>query len=334
MTDDQTGGLPAPIVSGLAGIPAALVPSCVKALNRLITAAIDIPAAKLRQYAAKIDAQTASFSEVEAAVARTAAERAAASSDIAERAVETLVRASYRKQINRESVAQAALEDLGEREAPSRAEPPPQDIDDDWLNVFEQHAERASTERMQKLWGRVLAGEIRGPGRYSMRTLRFLSEFSQKDAMDFVAVAQFAFAGSIPKEAILKDPSADIRHLLDMEAAGLLSGATGMGLTLSFSLQKSGASTLAILADPPLRLALEGDAEVTISMNAITLTPLALELLDLIPGRDAVAAAASFVAALPKDQLLRATLLVESTNAAPVPVGVLWERPSDPGANG
>ena len=334
MTNEPAGGLPARILGALAGIPAALVPSSIKALNQLVTAAVDIPTAKLRQYRARIDAQTASFEAVEAAIARTAAEHAGADPEITERAVGTLVRGAYRKQINREAVAQAALEDLRDANDAHVADAPPypEEIDDDWLNVFEQYAERASTERMQKLWGRVLAGEIRGPGRYSMRTLRFLSEFSQKDAIDFVAVAQFAFARNIAKDAILKDPAADIRHLIDMEAAGLLSGASGTGLTLSLGLQNAGPVFVALLADPPLMLILEGDAEAKISMPTIALTPLAIELLTLIPGRDAIAAARSFVAALPKDQLKRVTLAMQSQSTSPVALEILWERPAEPAA--
>ncbi len=169
---DQSSNLPAQIAAAIAGIPAALVPACVRALDRLVGAAVDIPVAWLEYQKAKLVSQTEAFRTIDSAITVKAAAKAGASDQFADRALDNLVRKSYRQLDNKEAVSAAMLEDLRdnpvEPEAPitnaANAESPA--IDDDWLNVFERYAEDASTERMQKLWGRVLAGEVRAPGKY------------------------------------------------------------------------------------------------------------------------------------------------------------------------
>ena len=116
-----SNNLPAPttavdVIGALAGIPAALTPACIKAFDRLIGAATDIPAAWLAQKRAQIDAQTQAYTLVESEIAKVAASEASASPEVIERAVSVLVRKSYRKHINREAVAVAALDDMRSRE--------------------------------------------------------------------------------------------------------------------------------------------------------------------------------------------------------------------------
>jgi len=60
--------------------------------------------------------------------------------------------------------------------------------DVDWLNVFTSYAEKASTERMQKHWASVLAGEIRRPGSFSLTTLQLLSVVDSELAQIIVEV--------------------------------------------------------------------------------------------------------------------------------------------------
>lgn len=70
---DAATNLPARVAEAIAGIPKALVPSSIKALDRLVGAAVDIPAAWLAQRKARIDAQTEAYGLVEASIAKAAA---------------------------------------------------------------------------------------------------------------------------------------------------------------------------------------------------------------------------------------------------------------------
>lgn len=70
-----------------------------------------------------------------------------------------------------------------------------QNIDDDWLFNWREYAGRVSSEDLQQLWGKILAGEIKQPGSYSYRTLDFLKTLSKSDAEIIANAAQFVIDG-------------------------------------------------------------------------------------------------------------------------------------------
>jgi len=71
--------------------------------------------------------------------------------------------------------------------------------DDDWISRFFQYAEDVSSEQMQDLWGRILSGEIRRPGKYSLRTLDFVRNMTQAEATTIEQASRLALtsAGTI-----------------------------------------------------------------------------------------------------------------------------------------
>ena len=87
------------------------------------------------------------------------------------------------KQLNRESIAFLALDNLrsttGVVDNDSGQDAT---LSADWLNYFGDFAEKASSEELQSLWGKILAGEIRKPGSFSRKTLRFIAELDQESA--------------------------------------------------------------------------------------------------------------------------------------------------------
>jgi hypothetical protein len=324
---EQSSNLPAQIAAAVAGIPAALVPVCVKALDRLIGATVDIPVAWLEYQKAKIVSQTEAFRTIDGAITVKAAAKAGANEQFADRALDNLVRKSYRQLDNKEAVSAAMLEDLRDnpteqethKASNSDAEPPA--IDDDWLNVFERYAEDASSERMQRLWGRVLAGEVRTPGKYGMRTLRFLSEFSQDDALSFSQFSLNSFGDMAPKALANPASNTDIRDLLYMESAGLIQGASGMGLGSTITFDSNGT---AFLKERNLLLVLNGIAGASFRYEVLALTPLGQELVTLLPGRDAKAAARSVALAMRRPEIVSAYLAVEEAEGAAMLMEVIW----------
>ena len=129
---------------------------------------MDIPVAWLNQQKAKINSKTSAFASVENAIAEAAAKQAISDPEIVERATQSLIRKAYKKQSNLEAVSTQAIEDLtkGHSDAGDNDARVEVEVDIDWLNVFERYAEDASSARMQNLWGRILAGEIRRPGQF------------------------------------------------------------------------------------------------------------------------------------------------------------------------
>ena len=58
-------------------------------------------------------------------------------------------------------------------------------FEDDWLNTFENEACQKSSEEMQERFARVLAGEIKGPGTFSIRAIKLLGEIDSDIASIF-----------------------------------------------------------------------------------------------------------------------------------------------------
>lgn len=106
---------------------------------------------------------------------------------ITERTQERLNFQEYKKQSNIENVTSFAADELKD-EPPIKDEP----IDEDWTTRFFRIVEDISNEEMQALWGKILAGEIKQPKTYSLRTLELLRNLSKKEANTFLKVANYA----------------------------------------------------------------------------------------------------------------------------------------------
>lgn len=102
-----------------------------------------------------------------------------------ERTIDRLNYQEGKKQLNIESVTAFAADEL--RNEQSVTDEP---LDEDWKTRFFNIAEDISNEEMQSLWGRILAGEIKQPKSYSLRTLELLKNLSKEEAEVFTKFAQ------------------------------------------------------------------------------------------------------------------------------------------------
>ena len=82
-----------------------------------------------------------------------------------------------KRQANIEHVTSAAAAELTADESVVDEWP-----DEDWIARFFSTAQEVSSEQMQELWGRILAGEIRRPGTFSLRTLDFVRNLRKSEA--------------------------------------------------------------------------------------------------------------------------------------------------------
>lgn len=67
-----------------------------------------------------------------------------------------------------------------------------QEVDPDWFHQFSELVQDISTHSMQKLWAKILAGEIMAPGSFSLKTLLLLRQMSFKDAQSLQAAASLS----------------------------------------------------------------------------------------------------------------------------------------------
>lgn len=201
------------------------VPGAVRAIARLVTsvgdagaAAIDIGTAKAEQVATGIRIETDARKKLSAALADAAVRQALSDPNLAGRALEQWSGAVIRKQVNREEIAKIAIEHLSETPPPPNTEGP----SDDWMNVFEQHAENATSDRLRQTWGRILAGEIRKPGTFSLTTLSFISVLDVKLANTVQNVVTCLIAEFIPIHAPFSQ-GPHYTQLMDLAEVGFFS---------------------------------------------------------------------------------------------------------------
>jgi hypothetical protein len=184
MSNPELTGL-AIVTDALSNLPGPVQTSFFKAIGNLLGGLSAIPAAKLKQYAQAIEDTTAARSAVAAIMAKAAVDEASKNPLLMQAAAEIFLPTAVRKAKNRLSVAQSAAEHLTETAAVGASGEGTASPDDDWMNSFSRFAEDASSERLQDLFGRILAGQVLHPGAFGLATLRALSELDQAMANDF-----------------------------------------------------------------------------------------------------------------------------------------------------
>jgi len=115
-------------------------------------------------------------------------ERYAELSDIEKR----IVAKESKRQNNINNVVAIAAQSLKEENDVSSVP-----VNPDWTTRFFDIAQDISDEAMQDLWGRILAGEVKRPKSYSLRTLEALRNITREEAELFEQIAQYVlFDGS------------------------------------------------------------------------------------------------------------------------------------------
>lgn len=156
----------------------------------------------------------------------------AADSQILQRAQDRLHHRELTRQINLEGVAAAATLDM-----PDEVSDTP--VDEDWKTRFFNVAQDVSNGEMQKLWGKILAGEVAIPGTFSIRTLEVLRNLSQPDAQIFQRLRYLACdSGTVLKlsegeQSKLEDFGLNYDDILLMREAGLLADGDVVHMTVT-----------------------------------------------------------------------------------------------------
>jgi hypothetical protein len=157
------------------------------------TPQLDVVKPEAEQRAQLVSDETAARSSMTQFVVDAAARCVGGRPEVLARAINLFIADRLRKQANRDAIARLAVQQL--QHNPPR-EPPANEPDDDWLGVFEQYAEHASSQRLRETWASVLVGEIRKPGAFALRTLQFIATMDRTLANDVKAVAGCLFDGA------------------------------------------------------------------------------------------------------------------------------------------
>ena len=121
------------------------------------------------------------------------------------------------------AVLEAAAGDLGDKEVNDH------DPNPDWTARFFDCVQDVSSEDLRKIWAKILAGEVEGPGRTSLRTLDTLRNMTKRDAEMFSDICPFIIGdGFVFYDDSVKALSAldlsNLLHLQDCDLANLERG--------------------------------------------------------------------------------------------------------------
>lgn len=110
--------------------------------------------------------------------------------DAFSRVKDRLVSREIQRQLNFDSIIKLTEEQL--RSEVLSNEP----VDPDWTKKFFDYASDVSDEDLKKIWSKILAGEIKEPKSFSLRTLSKLSELSKFEAKTFKETRKFILESS------------------------------------------------------------------------------------------------------------------------------------------
>jgi hypothetical protein len=185
-----------------------------------------------------------------------------------------------KRQDNIENVTAAAAAELSKETVIPDKHP-----DDDWIARFFSSAQDVSSQEMQELWGKILAGEIKNPGSYSLRTLDFVRNITKAEAQVFEKVGRLAlslnkdmaFILTHDKEWLSKERGIrDGDHFL-LGELGIMYP-TDLAILVDYATKPE----QALFGDDHLLLIKRGDVRVVINYPVWKFTGIGLELLPLI----------------------------------------------------
>lgn len=139
---------------------------------------------------------------------------------------------SIRREISLAKAVAYAEDEL----AQDAQEPTTTKVSDDWLFRWRDCAAGVSSDELQSLWGKILAGEVKSPGRYSLRTLEFLRNLSQDEAKAIEMVSPFVVNDVIFRgdKKLLESEGVAFSLLLALQEVGIISGVGALGLEITW----------------------------------------------------------------------------------------------------
>ncbi len=112
-------------------------------------------------------------------------------------------------------------------------------VDEDWKARWFQYAPDFSNEDLQAVWAKILSGEVKRPGSFSLRCLETVRSLSQAEARTFQSLTRFLVGGRFILRNLIPDgPRASLQTAIELADAGLMTGDMSLMYTPTFVPQK------------------------------------------------------------------------------------------------
>lgn len=150
---------------------------------RLLGKIIEYPEAWIDGHVQTLRDKTRASSILSDGIAVEAAAKLGGTDPLASVLIEDMLAAHARKLSNKALVFQRTLEHVAEN--PDTADQVRHIPENDWLNAFETISQDITSDEMRERFARLLAGEMKSPGSFSIATLRAISGMNQLLAAEF-----------------------------------------------------------------------------------------------------------------------------------------------------
>lgn len=198
--------------------------------------------------------------------------------ELRRRALVRFIGEETKKQSNMESITGKATGLLYEG-----AEP--QHMDNDWISNFFDKCKLVSNDEMQTLWAKILAGEANSLGKYSKRTVNFLSAIDKDDAMMFTVLCRFMwfigdFVPLVFKESddIYQKYGINFNSLIHLDEVGFINFQHITGFKRA-GLEKRG---IVLYYKKPVILEFDRERDNELSIGRVLLTKVGQELASIV----------------------------------------------------
>ena len=198
--------------------------------------------------------------------------------------INNVAESNFRAEAIRREISLAKSVIYAEEElAQDTQEPPLEKVSDDWLLRWRDCAANVSSEELQSLWGKVLAGEVKQPGQYSLRTLEFLRNLSQEEAKAIEMLSPFVVSGIVYRgdDALLESAGVTFSLLLTIQEIGIISGAGAIGFNTTWSSMRQDRFEHALVSYRRVLLVTHSDTTKQFSVPSYQLTALGRQILNL-----------------------------------------------------
>ena len=162
-------------------------------------------------------------------------------------------------------------------------------VDPDWIIRLCNSVEDISSPKMQEIWAKVLANEVKTPGSFSLRTLNVLKNLTQKETALFERISPFVLQSSrdgektfddcyiLANTEIYKKHGITFPDIMIMDEAGLMSSAALVTMTFKFD-----AYTVERIIAMKKALIFESHPDASFSIPVFPLTEAGKELLPIM----------------------------------------------------
>lgn len=153
---------------------------------------------------------------------------------LAYRAEQRQLAESIRQERNIENVIGFASNEISQMDDSNVSDEP---VDADWITRLFHIVKDISSEEMQFVWGKILAGEIKRPGSFSLKTLDIIRNITRQDAEEFQRVAPLVLQATncqfiISSPDILSQFGITFASVLGLDECGLLNSSGTLSVNL------------------------------------------------------------------------------------------------------